>query len=176
MIADDREPMKTVGEREFERRLCRRHRGPLRTKSERETLQVRAELVRKVRPRQRELDRRLQEAELVAGVIALAFEGKRVHRPPGAQGPEPARELDLAALVLAGLGENRKEIGREHIAADDREVGWRLGRRRFLDEVGDLVDVVAEEAAGDDAVPMDALWRHALDGDDRPAVSLEHVE
>src|SRR5439155_740830 len=42
--------------------------------------------------------------------------------------------------------------------------------------VVDLPDVVADVAAGDDAVLMDALARHPLDGDDRPLVALEDVE
>ena len=58
-----------------------------------------------------ELDGGLQESQLVAGVVALSLEEVPVDRPPGQQGLQRARELDLAADVRAGLFEDREDLG-----------------------------------------------------------------
>src|SRR2546427_10333076 len=115
----------------------------------------------------------LEEAELVAGVVALADELHRVHRPALAQRAQAVRELDLATLVGRRLAEDREQVRREHVTADDGEVGGRLLGPRLLDEVVDLPHVAPDVAAGDDAVLVDALARHALDGDeDRKSTRL----
>src|SRR5262249_55774077 len=64
--------------------------------------------------------------------------------------------------------------------ADDRQVGGRLLGARLLDEIADLVDAgaacIGDGPPGDDAVLVDAIARHAFDGDDRSTVPLEDLE
>src|SRR5437667_12344624 len=110
-----------------------------RPRLEPEGLEVGPKGVAQVGPRERKLDGRLEEAELVARVEALALERDRVHRAAGAQSPERVGELDFAPRVRLRVGEDTKEVRRQHVASDDREVGRRLARPRLLDEVEDLV-------------------------------------
>src|SRR5256886_11398563 len=110
-----------------------------RRRLELEGFEVGAKGVGQVGPGERELDGRLEEAELVARVEALAVERDRVHRAAGAQSPERVGELDFAPRVRLRVGEDTKEVRRQHVASDDREVGRRLARPRLLDEVEDLV-------------------------------------
>src|SRR6185295_3573771 len=100
----------------------RSRRAPSAPRLQPEALEVRAEGVGQVRPGQRELDGGLEEAELVAGVVALALELHRVHRPARAQRAQAVGQLDLAAAVGGGLGQDVEEVGRQHVAADDGQV------------------------------------------------------
>src|SRR5438094_743519 len=147
-----------------------------RPRLEPEGLEVGPKGVAQVGPRERKLDGRLEEAELVARVEALALERDRVHRTAGAQPPEGVGELDLAARVRRRVDEDAEDVRRQHVASDDREVGRRLVRPRLLDEVEDLVHVGGDLARGDHAVLRQALPRDALDGEHRPGVALEHGE
>ena len=111
-----------------------------------------------VRPLQRELHRRLQEAELVAGVVADALEAVAVDRPAcSQQAPQPVGELDLAARVAGRRLQGLEDVGRQDVAADDGQVGGRLVGLRLLHQVADPVDaaVVALRLAVDDAVGRD---------------------
>ena len=132
--------------------------------------------VGQVRPGQRELHRGLQEAELLAGVVALALELDGIDGPPAPQRAQAVRQLNLAPRVRRGLLENREDIGRQHVAPDDGQVGGRVPRVRLLHEVVHLVDVGPEAARGDDAVAADLVAGHPHHREDRPAVALEHVE
>src|SRR5512132_1589287 len=91
-----------------------------------ERLQVTAKVVGEVGTGEGELDGGLEEAELVARVVALALELDRVHRAPRAERAQAVGELDLAALVGGGLGENSKDVGREDVATNDGEIGGRI--------------------------------------------------
>src|SRR5213594_4423434 len=147
-----------------------------RRRLEPEGFEVGAKGVGQVGPGERELDGRLEEAELVARVEALALERDRVHRAAGAQSPERVGELDFAPRVRLRVGEDTKEVRRQHVASDDREVGRRLARPRLLDEVEDLVHGGGDLARGDHAVLRQALPRDALDGEHGLVVALEHGE
>src|SRR5213592_5136136 len=147
-----------------------------RPRLEPEGLEVGPKGVAQVGPRERKLDGRLEEAELVARVEALALERDRVHRTAGAQRPEGVGQLDLAARVRRRVDEDAEDVRRQHVASDDREVGRRLVRPRLLDEVEDLVHVGGDLARGDHAVLRQALPRDALDGEHGLVVALEHVE
>src|SRR3989449_4309483 len=69
-----------------------------RRRLELEGFEVGAKGVGKVGPGERELDGRLEEAELVARVEALAVERDRVHRAAGAQSPERRSEEHTSEL------------------------------------------------------------------------------
>src|SRR2546422_11069179 len=88
--------------------------GPAR-RLEPERLKVGAKVVRQVGPGERELDRRLEEAELVAGVEAPALERDRVHRAPGGERPERVGELDLPPSIRRRLGEDGEDVRRQHV-------------------------------------------------------------
>ena len=65
-------------------------------------LEVLAERLGEIRPPQREVDHRLQESQLVAGVVAHAFDLARVDRPRLQQLAQAVGQLDLAgAIALA---------------------------------------------------------------------------
>src|SRR5579864_1602707 len=65
--------------------------------SQLQALQVRAKLVAEIVATQGKLDRGLQEAELVAGVVARAFEHIPVNGPVAQQVFQGIGELDFAA-------------------------------------------------------------------------------
>src|SRR4030095_2824409 len=75
-----------------------------------ETFEIGAELVPEIRPGQGEIHRRLEEAQLVAGVVAASLELHGVDRPPLPQRAEPVGELDLAPRIGRGLRQDREQI------------------------------------------------------------------
>ena len=89
--------------------------------------EVLRELSGEVRPPQREIHHRLQEPQLVARVVADAFHFAGVDRPRLQQLAQAVGELDLAGAIALGLRERREDVGRQDVAADDRQV-----RRRFV--------------------------------------------
>src|SRR5262245_44419188 len=91
-----------------------------------QALQVLAEGAAQVVALERELDRGLQEAQLVSGVVARALEAVAVQAPVLAQGAQAVRELDLAAGVARRGGQGLEDVGREDVAPDDGEVARRL--------------------------------------------------
>src|SRR5256885_15393962 len=84
-----------------------------RPRLEPEGLEVGTKGVGQVGPGERELDGRLEEAELVARVEALALERDRVHRAAGAQRPEGVGELELAARVRRGVDQDAEDVRRQ---------------------------------------------------------------
>ena len=103
-------------------------------------------LLGEIRPAQREVDHRLQESELVAGVVADAFDFAGVDRPRLQQLAQAVGQLDLAGAIALGRRQRREDIRRQHVAADDRQVGRRFVARRLLDQIAHLVDALAEIA------------------------------
>ena len=80
----------------------------------------------------------------------------------------------LAVASSAG-----KDVGRQDVAADDREVRRRLFAARLLDEVVDAVTRRVRDRRlvdRDDAVARDVFHRHALDREHRPVHALVHVD
>ena len=88
--------------------------------------QVRPEGLYEVLSLQRELDHRLQESELVAGVVADAINLVGVERPALQQRAQTVGQLNLAGRVALGRRERLEDVGRQDVAADDGEVGGRL--------------------------------------------------
>ena len=128
---------------------CRTPEAPDVTASPRRLLQskrrqIRRELLRQIGPPQREVHDGLQEAELVAGVVAHALDLAGVDRPRLEQLAQTVGQLDLAGPVALGRRERREDVGRQDVAADDGEVRRRLVARRLLDQIADAVDALAE--------------------------------
>ena len=93
---------------------------------------------------QRELHRGLQEAELVAGVVAHALEAIAVDRPLVARGARmPLVSWISPPVVARRLLERLEDVGGEDVAADDGQVAGRLLGLRLLHQVADAVDAVA---------------------------------
>src|ERR1700761_717373 len=86
-------------------------------------LQRGAQLVSHFRALKGEGDVGLQEADLVAAVIALAFEAVAVERLAADQLGHRIGELDLAAGAGDAGIQMIEHLGLEDIAADDREGG-----------------------------------------------------
>ena len=76
-----------------------------------EGFKVGAEVVGEVGAGQGELDGCFQVAELVAGVVAPALELDAVNGAARSQHPEGVGQLDLAAGVGAGSGQDLKDLG-----------------------------------------------------------------
>ena len=92
-----------------------------------------------------ESDNGSQIVSAVAGVIAAALEDDAVHRAADrlVRGEllEGVGELDLAAAAGLGAAQHAEDGRVQDVAADDGEVGGRLGRVRLLDQAGDPDDV-----------------------------------
>ena len=82
-----------------------------------------------LRPPQREVHQRLQESQLVAGVVADAVDLAGVDRPLPQQPPQAVGQLDLARAIARRGFERREDVGRQDVAADDREVRRRVFAR-----------------------------------------------
>ena len=74
-------------------------------------MQVLAKGAAQVLALERELDGGLQEAELVAGVVAHALELVAVERPALLQLPQAVRQLDLAPAPRGVLSSSSKMAG-----------------------------------------------------------------
>ena len=107
-------------------------------------VEVGRELVGEVGPPQREVDHRLQEPQLVAGVVADALHLAGVDRPRLQQLAQAVGQLDLAGAVALGRRQRREDVGRQDVAADDRQVRRRFVARRLLDQIAHPVDALAE--------------------------------
>src|SRR5436190_20150842 len=96
--------------------------------------QPRAELRAQVVALGAELDRRLKVVEGIPDVEAPALETVGVYRLLLRQQVDRIRELDLASATRRGPSQRVEDLRREHVSADHGEVGWRLPRRRLLDD------------------------------------------
>ena len=95
------------------------------------------------------------------------------------EGAQAVGQLDFSGAVALGCGERRKNVGREHVAADDRQIGRRFLFRRLLDQIADAVDSVAQPAAGidvDHAVARNLVARHALHSEHGAVDLLKDVD
>jgi hypothetical protein len=75
-----------------------------------------------------ELERRLEEAQLVAGVVALAFEGVAVDLLLLEQLPQAVGELQFAACAQFRGGEHLENCRCQDVASDDGRVRGRVPR------------------------------------------------
>src|SRR5690606_13417928 len=123
----------------------------------------------------REPDNGTQVVAAVAGVIAAALEDDAVHRAAdplvGRELLEGVGQLDLAAAARLGLAEYLEDGRVEDVAADDGEVGRRVGGVGLLDQTADPDDVgVLGGLDGGGTVEVDLLGGHFHEGDDAAAV------
>jgi hypothetical protein len=81
---------------------------------------------------------------------------------PLAQRRQPVGQLDLAALARLGLREDREDLRRQHVAADDRQPRRRRSGRRLLDQLADLQLARRHALAVDDAVHVLLPRRHSF--------------
>ena len=81
--------------------------------------------------------RTLEESELVARVMPDTVDLARVDRAAIQQVAQTVGQLDLAGPVAFGRGQRRENVGRENVAADDREI-----RGRFIDATASRRDRV----------------------------------
>lgn len=79
------------------------------------------------------------------------------------QGIEGVGKLDLADGARAGGLEQGPDFRRQHIAADDREVGGGGSRRGLFDEPADSDGAVVGALTVDDTVAMGLVVRHLHD-------------
>src|SRR6266542_1056104 len=113
---------------------------------------------------QRVINGRFQIAELLAGVVALPFEDVAVEAAVRLavslyKAAQRVGELNLAAGAALGRLEDREDLRRQDVAADDRVVRRRV-RLRLFDHVADFEEPIADELAGHDAVARGLLGRH----------------
>src|SRR5712692_11880223 len=139
-------------------------------------LQVSSERIGQVGTGQGEFDGGLEESQFLAGVVTLALELDGIDGPSTAQHAQTIGELDLSPGVRRRVLEDGEKIGRQHVAADDGQIRWRVPGVRLLYQIAYIVHISPETARGDDAVTPDFLARDAHDGQHRAPVALEDVE
>src|SRR5271157_6410238 len=125
--------------------------------SQLQRLQVLSKLTAQVGALQRHLHRGLEEAELVARVVALALKNVSINRLFQQQSPQGVGQLDLPS----GAGLRRRQLGedgwRQDVTADDGEIRRRLGGLRLFHHIVDAKKppmplVIRHRAAPDDSV------------------------
>src|SRR5438034_3398918 len=117
---------------------------------------------------ERELDVGVQEVELLPDVVAARTTTPREHSLLGEEQRDRVGELQLAALSRLDAVERVEDLGREHVAADHREVRGRDLSGRLLDDAANRHELAVGRAIGlDAAVRRDLVGRDLLHRDDR---------
>src|ERR1035441_1950817 len=75
---------------------------------------------------QGEFHRRFQEAQLISGIVARAFEAVGVDRAAAQQVAQGVGELDFAAAAGVDCLQRTEDLRRQNVASDDRQVRWRF--------------------------------------------------
>src|SRR5690242_13117724 len=89
------------------------------------------------------LDRGLQEPELITRVVTRSLEPVTVNGAAAQQVLQSIGQLNLAAAAgLDGI-EGPEYLGRQHVAADDGQIGRRLTDFGFLHHVADTIEPVS---------------------------------
>ena len=91
---------------------------------------------------QSDLQRGFQKAAQVAGVIPAAFKVHSDHALSMAQGLKTVGQLDLAAVAGRLVLQNLKNLGHQHIAAEDGVVGEFLLRGGLFVQVRYTEDTI----------------------------------
>jgi hypothetical protein len=125
---------------------------------------------------QGEIDRGLEEAELLARVVSRAFELVAQKASTRAQGAQTVGELNLAALVAGGGGEVLEDVWGQDVAAHDGEIRRRVLALWLLHQFLKQIDarVVDVTFAPDDAVGRDIGEGDLEKGDHGIAGAFEH--
>ncbi len=93
-----------------------------------------ADLRRQVRPLQREGDLRLEEADLVAAIEPPALVAQAVERHVADHAGHRVGQLHLVAGAALHEREIADHLGRQHVAADDGQVGRRVRGLGLFDQ------------------------------------------
>src|SRR5690606_14649168 len=117
-----------------------------------EICEVGAEPLAKFGMLQRQFHGRFQVTQLVAAVVALAFEVVAVHRLFLEKARNGVGQLDLAARALGRGFQKFKDARRKQVTADDARGGGRDVRRGLFDDAGEPAQAFAHLLAVDDAV------------------------
>src|SRR6516162_11467292 len=120
-----------------------------------------------LRIRESKRDERLEVRVEVSDVIST-FAWAQPYPVCGASaandGANGIGQLDLASLAAPGHAQRVEDGRRQHVARGDRQVARRVARRRFLDQVDDLEQLVVRSRLGN-AVVIDVLGRNFLERD-----------
>ena len=135
-------------------------------------LQVRHQRLPEVGALEREGDVGLEEAEAVAGVVALPLEPVAEQPLLAGQHGERVGELDLAPHSRLHVLQDREDLGRQDVAADHRQVGGGV-LLRLLDQLLDADGARVQRRPGGDAVHVGLGRRDLHEGDGSLAVPLE---
>ena len=126
---------------------------------------------------ERQLDGGPQVVELVADVVAALVERVAVDGLVGSsRRPMASVSWISPPCPRLDLVEGVEDLGREDVAAHDRQVRRGLVGLRLLDDVADADEAGSDRLGGDAAVGGDLLARELLQGDHRAAVALVHGE
>jgi hypothetical protein len=106
-------------------------------------------------------------------VVAVALD---LGAPDGRELPHRVRQFEFAAGAALGFVQAVEDLGREDVAADDRQVRRGGLAGRFLDEVVDGVAPAARVRDIGDAVGGDLLPGDAFERDNRLLVVLGDVD
>src|SRR5581483_7591814 len=134
------------------------------------------ELVAEVGTVERQLDRRPEEVDLLAEVVAARLERVAAHRLRLEQQADGVGQLQLAAGAGRDAVEGVEDLRREDVTADDRQVGGGVLRLGLLDDRPDADEVLLHQLRGHTAVVPDVLSRYLEDGHHRAPVALVDVE
>src|SRR5579862_9900443 len=106
--------------------------------SELQRLQVVTKFAAQVLALEGEFYRGLQESQLVAGVVALAFVDVRIHFLFFEQDAHAVGELEFASRARGSLGQAVEDRGREDVASDYSQVRRGFLELRLLDHVANF--------------------------------------
>ena len=137
-------------------------------------MQIRAELVAESLVPQRVVDGRFQIAELFTGVVATTFEDITVEVTLPNELAQRVGQLNLAAGAALCFREQRENVRRKNVAADDRVVRWRFDLR-LLDHVADFEPALSLKLTGNDSIALCFGRRHFHQRNDRPSRVFEHA-
>src|SRR5579863_1055949 len=114
-----------------------------------------------------ERDRRLEIAELVAAIEALAAKAQPMEGLALLdQQLQRVGQLDLAAAAFFGAVEMGEHFGLNDVAADDRQVGRRVRRLRLFDDALRLDEAAVFGNDVEHAIALRVLARHLHDRDE----------
>jgi hypothetical protein len=81
-----------------------------------------------------------EESEFVARIVPLSLDFVGEHRGVLDELPQGVGQLNFSVLTRRRLAEDREDLRRQDIPADDGEIRRRIGGRGFLDQVIDPAD------------------------------------
>ena len=80
------------------------------------------ELFAEIRSAQREFDGGFEEAQLITGVVTIAFEQVGINRLLFKEQADAVSKLNFASAARAGFLQNVEDFGCQDIPANDRKV------------------------------------------------------